>query len=134
MDTSLLFGKPFITALIGHFNAKSKDKCPNDKTSSQISGLDFVSSTFGLLVLRKEPTYILENSCMDKIFTPQLSMIYIYNRIIIYAKFDMNIFYPPLCKRTALYFKHVNFGLNNSYLLSILQLWILSQNVFLMKP
>lgn len=67
----MLFGKPFITVLIAHFNAKSKDKYPNDKTSSQISELDFVSSTFGLLVLRKEPTYIVENSCMDKILHGQ---------------------------------------------------------------
>ena len=58
---ALLCGNPFLTVMIGDFNAKSKERCSIDITSFEGSKLDFLTSQFGLLQIIKEPTYILDN-------------------------------------------------------------------------
>ena len=117
---ALLCGSPFLTVMIGDFNAKSKDWCSIDITSFEGSELDFLTSQFGLLQIMKEPTHILDNSrsCIDLIFTSQPNMVIdsgvhasLHSNChhqIIYAKFDLNIFYPPPCERTVWHFKHAN--------------------------
>ena len=59
---ALFCGNPFLTVMIGDFNAKSKDWCAIDITSFEGSELDFLTSQFGLLQIIKEPTHILDNS------------------------------------------------------------------------
>ena len=119
LDT-LLCGNPFLIVMIGDFNAKSKDWCSIDITSFEGSELDFLTSQFGLLQIIKEPTHILDSSrsCIDLIFTSQPNMVIdsgLYASLhsnchhqIIYAKFDLNIFYLPPYERTVWHFKHAN--------------------------
>ena len=73
---ALLCGSPFLTVMIGDFNAKSKDWCSIDITSFEGSELDFITSQFGLLQIIKEPRHILDNSrsCINLIFTSQPNM------------------------------------------------------------
>ena len=109
---ALLCGNPFLTVMIGDFNAKSKDWCSIDITSFEGSELDFLTSQFGLSQIIKEPTHILDNSrsCIDLIFTSQPNMVIdsgVYasfhancHHQIIYAKFDLKIIYPPPYERT----------------------------------
>ena len=100
-------GNPFLTVLIGDFNAKSKDSCSIDITSFEGSELDFLTTQFGLSRMTKEPTHILDNSryCIDLIFTSHPN-IFIDSGVhaslhlnchhqIIYAKFNLKIFCPP---------------------------------------
>ena len=74
---ALLCGNPFLTVMIGDFNAKSKDWCSINITSSEVSELDFLTSQFGLSEIIEEPTHQLDNSrsCMDLIFTSQPNMV-----------------------------------------------------------
>ena len=62
---------PFLTTVIGGFNAKSKNWSEGDRSTIKGSKIDFLTSQFGLSEIIKEPTYILENSssCFDLIFT-----------------------------------------------------------------
>ena len=117
---ALLCGNPFLTVMIGDFNAKSKDWCSIDITSFEGSELDFLTSQFGLSQIIKEPTHILDNSrsCIDLIFTSQPNMVIdsgVHASLhanchhqIIYAKFDLKIIYPPPYERTVWHFKHTN--------------------------
>ena len=68
---ALLCSNPFLTVMIGDFNAKSKDWCSSDITSFEGSELDLLTSQFGLSQIIKESTHILDNSrsCIDLIFT-----------------------------------------------------------------
>ena len=117
---ALSCGNPFLTVMTGDFNAKSKDWCSIDMTSFEGSELDSLTSQFGLLQILKEPTHILDNSrsCIDLIFTSQPNMV-IYSGVnaslhsnchhqIIYAKFDLKIFYPPPYERNVWHFKLAN--------------------------
>ena len=68
----------------------------------------------------KEPTHILDNAiaCIDLIFTSQPNMVIdpgvhasLHSNChhqIIYAKFDLEIFYPSPYDRTVWHFKHGN--------------------------
>ena len=117
---ALLCGNPFLTVMIGDFNAKSKDWCSIDITSFEGSELDFLTSQFGLSQIIKEPTHILDNSrsCIDLIFTSQPNMVIdsgVHASLhanchhqIIYAKFDLKIIYLPPYERTVWHFKHAN--------------------------
>ena len=116
----LLCGNPFLTVMIGDFNVKSKDWCSIDITSFEGSELDFLTSQFGLLQIVKESTHILDNSrsCIDLIFAFQPNMVIesgvhasLHSNChhqIIYAKFDLKIFYPPPYERMVWHFKHAN--------------------------
>ena len=119
---ALLCGNPFLTVMIGDFNAKSKDWCSIDITSFEGSELDFLTSQFGLSQIIKEPTHILDNSrsCIDLIFTSQPNMVIdsgVHASLhanchhqIIYAKFDLKIIYLPPYERTVWHFKHAKSG------------------------
>ena len=74
---ALLCGNPFLTVMIGDFNAKSKDWSSIDMTSFEGSELDFLTSQFGLFQIIKEPTHIIDNSrsSIDLIFTSQPNMV-----------------------------------------------------------
>ena len=61
---------PFLTTVIGDFNAKLNKWSEDDRSTIEGSKIDFLTSQFGLSQIIKEPTHILENSssCIDLIF------------------------------------------------------------------
>ena len=60
----------FLTVVLGDFNTKSSNWYKHDKTISDGSKIDVLTSQFGLEQLIKEPTHILGNSSsyIDLIF------------------------------------------------------------------
>ena len=66
---------PFLTVIIGDFNAKSKFNkwCSTNKTTPEGAKLDNLTSQYGLTQLLREPTHISDNyrSCIDLFFTSQ---------------------------------------------------------------
>ena len=105
--------KPFLTVMIGNFNAKSKQWCKLDKTSFKDSQLQLLSSKFGLWQIITETTHILENSrsFIDLLFMSQPNIV-LYSVVhaslyshchhqAIFAKFDWKVFYPPPYQRTV---------------------------------
>ena len=97
---------PFLTTVIGDFNAKSNKWSEGDRSTIEGSKIDFLTSQFGLSQIIKEPTHILENSssCIDLIFTTQPNMVLEFgvhhslhqncHHQIIFAKFNMKVYYP----------------------------------------
>ena len=97
---------PFLTTVIGDFNAKSNKWSEGDRSTIEESKIDFLTSQFGLSQIIKEPTHILENSssCIDLIFTTQPNMVLesgvhhslhqnCHHHQIIFAKFNLAIFH-----------------------------------------
>ena len=68
---------PFLTTIIGDFNAKSSNWYGHDKRSFEGSTTESETSQFGLYQLRNEPTDLLRNSssCMDLIFTSRPNIV-----------------------------------------------------------
>ena len=62
---------PFLTVIIGDFNAKFNKWCSTDKTTPEGAKLDNLTSQYGLTQRLKEPTHISDNyrSCIDLNFT-----------------------------------------------------------------
>ena len=82
--------------------------------------LDFLSSQFGLSQIIKELTHILENSssCIDLIFAAQPNIV-LESRVhhllnqncrhqIIFAKFNLKVYYPPPYERTIFHYSQAN--------------------------
>ena len=82
--------------------------------------LSNIFKTTNVTKLIAEPTHILENSrsCIDLLFTSQPKMVidsgvyaplhlHCYQQII-FAKFDLKVFYPPPYKRTVWHFPQAN--------------------------
>ena len=67
----------FLTVVLGDFNTKSSNWYKHDKTISDGSKIDVLTSQFGLQQLIKEPTHILGNSssCIDLIFISHPSLV-----------------------------------------------------------
>ena len=111
---------PFLLVAIGDFNAKSKVWYCNDNTTSQGKALENVTSQFGLHQVIKEPTHILHNSssCIDLIFASQPNLIIesgVHPSLhpnchhqLIYAKFNLQIYYPPQCYREVWHYNDAN--------------------------
>ena len=111
---------PFLTIMIGDFHEKSKQWCKIDKTSFEGSQLQLLTSKFVLSQIITEPTHILENSrsCIDLLFTSQPNMVmdsglhaslhHHCHHQIIFAKFDLKVFYPPPYERTVCHFSQAN--------------------------
>ena len=70
---ALSANNPFLTVMIGDFNAKSSNWYLNDVTSFEGSQIEFLASQFAMSQVINEPTHILDNSksCIDLIFTSQ---------------------------------------------------------------
>ena len=68
---------PFLTVVIGDFNAKSNLWYKNDNTKNEGSKFDGIASQFGLHQLINEPTHLTRNasSCIDLIFTSQQNLV-----------------------------------------------------------
>ena len=109
-----------MTVVLGDFNAKSNNWCKADVTSLEGSKIDTITSSYGLNQLIQEPTHILNllSSCIDLIFTSQPNLVMesgihslLYSNShhqIVFAKFSLSIFYPPLYERTVWYYERAN--------------------------
>ena len=105
---SALQKNPFLVVLLGDFNAKSSNWCKNDITTTEGKAIENISSQFGLHQMINEPTHILESSslCNDLTLTSQPNLITesgVHPSLhpnshhqIIFAKFNLEIHYPPL--------------------------------------
>ena len=110
----------FLLVAIGGFNAKSTNWCANDQTSFEGNKIEHITSQFGLSQIINEPTHILDSSssCIDLIFTshPNLviesgvhpSLHQNCHHQIIYAKFNLQIFYPPPYCREIWHYQDAN--------------------------
>ena len=110
----------FLTTVIGDFNAKSKNWSEGDRSTIEVSKIEFLTSQFGLSQIIKEPTHILENSssCIDLIFTTQPNMVLesgVHHSLhqnchhqIIFAKFNLKVYYPPPYERTIFHYSQAN--------------------------
>ena len=107
--------------VLGDFNAKSNNWCKVDITSLECSKIDTITSSYGLSQLIQEPTHILNSSssCIDLIFTSQPNLVResgIHSSLlhsnchhqIVFAKFNLSIFYPPPYERTVWYYERAN--------------------------
>ena len=109
-----------MTVALGDFNAKSNNWCKADVTSLEGSKIDTITSSYGLNQLIQEPTHILNSSssCIDLIFTSQPNLVMesgIHSSLhsncyhqIVFAKFNLSIFYPPPYERTVWYYERAN--------------------------
>ena len=68
---------PFMTIVLGDFNAKSNNWCKTDITSIEGSKIDTIANSYGLNQLIQEPTHIINSSssCIDLIFTSQPNLV-----------------------------------------------------------
>ena len=110
----------FLTTVIGDSNAKSNNWSGGDRSTIQGRKTDFLTSQFGLSQIIKELNYILENSssCIDHIFTTQPNMVLesgIHHSLhqnchhqIIFAKFNLKVYYPPPFERTIFHCSEAN--------------------------
>ena len=105
---------------LGDFNAKWYNK---DTTSDEGRKIEAVTSRNGLHQEINEPTYILNNSssCTDLIFNSQPNLLIesgvhpslhtnCHNQII-FAKFNLNIVYPPPYEREIWHYQKANIDL-----------------------
>ena len=104
---NLVQRNPFLVVTIGDFNAKSSNWFCHDKTNFEADAIENLTSQFGLHQVIKEQTHILDISslCIDLIFTPQpnsviesgdhLPLHSNCHHQIIFAKFNLEIVYPP---------------------------------------
>ena len=102
-----------MTVVLGDFNVKSSNWCKADVTYLEGSKIDTVASSYGLNQLIQEPAHILNSppSCIDLIFTSQPNLVMesgIHSSLhskchhqIVFAKFNLSIFYPPPYERTV---------------------------------
>ena len=110
----------FLTTVSGEFNAKSNKWSEGDRSTIEGSKIDFLTFQFGLSEIIKEPTQILENSssCIDLIFTTQTNMVLesgVHHSLhqdchdqIIFAKFNLKVYYRPPCERTIFHYSQAN--------------------------
>ena len=109
---------------IRDFNAKPTNWCANDRTIinkiDKSDKIEHITSQFGLSQLINEPTHILHlsSSCIDLIFTSQPNLVIesgVHPSLhqnchhqIIYAKFNLQIFYPPPYCREIWHYQDAN--------------------------
>ena len=110
---ALTQNNPFLTVIIGDFNAKFNKWYSTNKTTPDRAMLDNLTFLYGLTRLLKEPTHISDNyrSCIDLIFTSQPNLVVDFdihpslhencNHQMVYCQFDLKIFYPPQYERTV---------------------------------
>ena len=104
--THLTNQKDAISITMGNFNVRSSNWCKYDKSNKEGAQIDSVTSTYGLVQLICERTYILPNSpsCIDLIFTNQMNLVVdsgthpslhptCHNQII-HCKMNLEVEYP----------------------------------------
>ena len=110
----------FLLVVIGDFNAKSKHWCSQNSTNFEGITIENVTSQFVLSQIIKEATHILESSslCIDLIFTTQPNLVNesgVHPSLhpnchhqIVFAKFNLQIYYPPPYPREIWHYKQAN--------------------------
>ena len=100
----------FVTTIIGDFNAKS---CNWDN-------IEKITCQFGLHQLMNEPAHLFQNSfsCIDLIFTSQPNIVVksgVHPSLhpnrhhqIVFAKFNLKVYYPPPYLRKVWHYKEAN--------------------------
>ena len=121
----------FMTVVLGDFNAKSNNWCKADITSLEGSKMGTIARSYGLNQLIWKPTHILylSSSCTDLIFTLQPNLVreseihshlhLNYHHQIIFAKFDLYIFYTSLVKELLGIMKEQILTLSEELLISL---------------
>ena len=111
---------PFLMVVIGDFNAKFKHWCSQDNTSFEGITIENGTSQFGLRQVIKKATHILESSswCIYLIFTTQPNLVVEYGvhpslhpncyHQIVFAKFNLQIYYLPPYPREIWHYKQTN--------------------------
>ena len=103
---------PFVSIIIGEFNARSNNWCSSDKTIYEGKKLESLTSHCGFKQVISDPTHILESSssCIDLIFTSGVysSLYPNCHHQIIRAKFNLKIFYPPPYERVVWHYEDAN--------------------------
>ena len=114
---------PFLTVVIGDFNAKSKKWCSQDSTNFERVTIENLTSQFGLSQIINEATHILEasSSGIDLIFTTQPNLVVesgVHPSLhanchhqLVFAKFNLQIHYPPPYPREIWHYKQANIEL-----------------------
>ena len=111
---------PFVSIIIGDFNARSNNWCSNDKTTYGGKKLESFTSQCGFKQVISDPAHILESSssCIDLIFTSRPNLVVnsgVHSSLhpnchhqIIHAKFNLRIFYPPPYERFPWHYLNAN--------------------------
>ena len=101
---------PFLVVAIGNFYAPSSSWCINDKSNYKGNKIDCLATEYDLKQVINEPIHLLENSssCIDLVFTSQSNLVGagVHSSLranchhqIVYAKFNLKIYYPPPYER-----------------------------------
>ena len=111
---------PFLTVVLGDFNAKLSLWYNNDISTYEGSKIDGVTSQFGLEQIIKEPTHIIGESLsyIDLIFTTQPNSVMKSgfpfllhsncHRHTTFAKFNLKIHYPPPYEQEVWHYQTAN--------------------------
>ena len=111
---------PFLILALGDFNAKMQGWYQDDVITFEGCKIDIATSQLGLSKIIKEPTHILSNSasCMNLIFTSQPNLVMhsgVHSSLhpdchhqIVFAKFNLTIFYPPSYKQLVRHYQQPN--------------------------
>ena len=114
---------PFLMVALGDFNAKSSNWYNKDITSDEGRKIEAVTSQYGLRQEINEPTHILNNStsCIDLIFNSQPNLLIesgVHPSLhpnchhqIVFAKFNLDIVYPPPYEREIWHYQKANIDL-----------------------
>ena len=116
----LALNNPFMLVVIRELNSTSKNWYLSDRTTYEGNIIVTISSHFGLHELVHDPTDILEksSSCIDLIFASQPSMVVnlgVHSSLyanrhyqIVFAKFDIEIYYLPSYERKVWDYQEVD--------------------------
>ena len=111
---------PFLILALGDFNAKMQGWYQDDVITFEGCKIDIATSQLGLSKIIKESTHILSNSayCMNLIFTSQPNLVMhsgVHSSLhpdchhqIVFAKFNLTIFYPPPYKQLVRHYQQPN--------------------------
>ena len=114
---------PFLVIALGDFNAKLSQWYKNDKTTTEGSKIANLTSRYGLKRTINQPTHILNNlsSCINLLLTSQPNLLMesgVHSSLhsnchhqIIYARFNLKIYYPPRYEREIWHYKKTNIDL-----------------------
>ena len=110
----------FVIVVLRDFNERMEGWYQNDITTFEGCKIDITTSQFGLSQTVKEPTHNLSNStsCIDLIFTSQPNLV-MHSGVhpslhlnchhqIVFAKFNLTVFYPPPYKRLVWHYQQAN--------------------------
>ena len=119
---------PFLVVVLGDLNAKLSQWHDKDSSTPEGISVENVKSQFGLHEIINEPTHILKNSSLriDLIFTSQTNLsaesgiqpsaYFNCDHQIIYAKFNLQVFYPSPYTRKNSNVDLIRWSVNEFYL------------------